>query len=334
VPPELLLREPRQTLAGLGLNQDTISYLRSPDWRAVENDLEWLNQPGRAAVTLKDPQYPDRLKQIDVPPPVLFLLGDPSFLSAPQLAIVGSRNPSPYGKANAREFSAALAEAGLCITSGLALGIDAASHEGSLSVEGKTVAVLGTGPDRVYPACHKQLAWEIAERGCMVSEFPPGTPAKANNFPRRNRIISGLSLGVLVVEAAMQSGSLITARLGLEQGREVFAIPGSIHNPLARGCNALIKKGAKLVETAADILEELQNFQATEIVTENLKIFPEEPEPEEKNILKYVAYSPTSIDTLVNETGESPETIASSLLVLELQGYVQLTSGGCYCRIR
>jgi DNA processing protein len=227
-----------------------------------------------------------------------------------------------------------LSGAGLCVTSGLALGIDGAAHEGCLNADGKTIGVMGTGPDRIYPARHKQLAREIAGSGCLVSEFPPGTAAKSGNFPRRNRIISGLSLGVLVVEAAIESGSLITARLALEQGREVFAIPGSIHSPLARGCNALIKKGAKLVETAADVMEELDHIQLTEYTSNTHPTPLVEAAPEEKKILKYVAYGPTSIDTLVKETGESVETIASSLLVLELQGYVQLTSGGCYCRIR
>ncbi|MGH8551619.1 MAG: DNA-processing protein DprA [Methylococcales bacterium] len=328
------MQEPRDTLSGLGLNPGTVEYLKSPDWATIDSDLEWLDRPGRQAITLHDPQYPACLKEIASPPPLLFVTGDSSLLSTPQVSIVGSRNPSRSGEATAREFAEALSGAGLSITSGLALGIDASAHEGCLNVNGKTIAVLGTGPDRVYPAHHKPLALKIAESGCLVSEFPPGTRPKANNFPRRNRIISGLSLGVLVVEAAIQSGSLITARLALEQGREVFAIPGSIHNPLARGCNALIKKGAILVETAEDILEELRNFQATEI---KINYQPEssiEPEPEQKKILKYVAYSPTSIDTLVQETGESAETIASSLLVLELQGYVQLTSGGCYCRIR
>lgn len=318
----------------LGLNQATADYLNAPDWSRIDRDLEWLNQPGHQAITLQDPQYPALLKEISDPPPILFVKGEPSLLSSPQLSIVGSRNPSLSGKSTAREFAACLYQAGLCITSGLALGIDASAHQGSLKVSGKTVAVTGTGLDRVYPARHKKLAWSIAESGCLVSEFPPATPPKAGNFPRRNRIISGLSLGVLVVEAAIQSGSLITARLALEQGREVFAIPGSIHNPLARGCNALIKKGAKLVETVEDILEELPDFQATDILRNTPRDSLVQLEDEHKIILKYVAYGPTSIDTLVKETGASPDIIASSLLVLELQGFVQLTSGGFYCRIK
>ncbi len=328
------MQEPSRSLLALGLDSCTVDYIKSPDWAAIDSDLEWLNQPGHQAITLHDPQYPACLKEIAGPPPILFIIGEASLLSKPQIAIVGSRNPSPAGKSTAREFASALSGVGLCVTSGLALGIDGSAHEGCLNVHGKTIAVMGTGLDRVYPARHRQLAREIAGSGCLVSEFPPGTAAKSSNFPRRNRIISGLSLGVLVVEAAIQSGSLITARLALEQGREVFAIPGSIHNPLARGCNALIKKGAKLVETAADILEEFQYIQVTEYTINNSPMPLVEPEPEEKKILKYVAYGPTSIDTLVKDTGESAETIASSLLVLELQGYVQLTSGGCYCRIR
>lgn len=332
--PDALIQEPRAALSALGLKQNTIDYLKSPDLSSIDRDLEWLKQPGHRLITLNDPGYPACLREIADPPPLLFVIGDPSLLSMPKLAIVGSRNPSPSGTAITREFAAALCSAGLCITSGLALGIDASAHQGSLDANGKTLAVLGTGPDRVYPARHQPLALKIAESGCLVSEFPPGTGARAGNFPRRNRIISGLSLGVLVVEAAIQSGSLITARLALEQGREVFAIPGSIHNPLARGCNALIRSGAKLVETVEHVLEELHIFQAAEITVNYPPASANDPEPEQKKILKYVAYSPTSIDTLVKQTGESAETIASSLLVLELQGYVQLTSGGCYYRIR
>ncbi|MGR9106375.1 MAG: DNA-processing protein DprA [Gammaproteobacteria bacterium] len=334
VSPRALLQEPRDCLTALGLNQVTVDYLKSPDWATIDRDLEWLARSGHRVITLQDSEYPDLLKEIAAPPPILFVRGDPAILAQPQFAIVGSRNPSSVGKTIAREFAAALARTGFCITSGMALGIDASAHEGCLGVRGKTVAVMGTGPDRLYPARHKHLAHEIAESGCLVSEFPPGTPAQPNNFPRRNRVISGLSLGVLVVEAARQSGSLITAGFALEQGREVFAIPGSIYNPLARGCNALIRKGAKLVETIEDILEELGLHQATEILENYSKNGTIEPDAAQKKILKCVAYSPTSIDTLVKETGESAETIASSLLVLELQGFVQLLSGGCYCRTR
>ncbi len=222
---------------------------------------------------------------------------------------------------------------GFVITSGLALGIDAASHRGALNAQGYTVAVAGTGLDRVYPARHKELATEIVNTGVMISEFPPGTTAKANHFPRRNRIISGLCQGLLVVEAAKQSGSLITARMALEQNREVFAIPGSIHNPLARGCNALIREGAKLVETTQDILEELnQYYQQDE------KLLPLTTQStldlEQQTLLNRVMFSPTSIDHLVENTGESVEVISSMLLILELQGYLEATAGGCYMRVK
>jgi DNA processing protein len=206
---------------------------------------------------VNDGRYPPLLREIPQAPPVLFVHGDPDCLRVPQLAMVGTRNPTPSGRETARQFAAHLAGAGMIITSGLALGIDAAAHQGALAGGGRTIAVMGTSLDRVYPAKHRDLARAIAERGALVSELPTGTPALAENFPRRNRLISGLALGVLVVEAALQSGSLITARLALDQGREVFAIPGSIHNPLAKGCHALIRQGAKLVETANDIVEEL-----------------------------------------------------------------------------
>ena len=294
----------------------------------------WLSKRSHHALRIDDPRYPTLLKEIAVPPPILFVNGDLSLLSEPQIAIVGSRNPSTQGEQSAFDFSASLASAGLCITSGLALGIDAASHKGSMDVNGKTIAVTGTGLDLVYPACHKTLAHEISARGAIVSEFVLGSAAKADHFPRRNRIISGLSLGTLVIEAATRSGSLTTARRALDEGREVFAIPGSIHNPLARGCNALIRQGAKLVETADDVLEELNVF-----TTGNRKPVTEQPgkpvlEKVHENILNFVAYSPTSIDTLVELTGESAESIASTLLVLELQGIVHSAAGGCYYRVK
>ncbi len=219
------------------------------------------------------------------------------------------------------------------ITSGLALGIDAASHRGALSVQGHTIAVAGTGLDRVYPAAHKDLATEIVNTGAIISEFPPGTTAKAHHFPRRNRIISGLCQGLLVVEAAKQSGSLITARMALEQNREVFAVPGSIHNPLARGCNALIRQGAKLVETTQDILEEFHQYYQED---NNLPLPSTESilDLEQQTLLNRVMFSPTSIDDLVQITGNSVEEISSMLLILELQGYLEATAGGCYMSIK
>ncbi len=222
-----------------------------------------LEGDNRHLITLHDARYPTLLREIDDAPPMLFIQGDPTILNLPQIAIVGSRNPSASGRQTATDFAHFLASAGLAITSGLADGIDGAAHQGALETKNSTLAVTGTGLDRVYPAKHRELAHRIAEQGALISELPPGTPPIPANFPRRNRIISGLSLGTLVVEAAQKSGSLITARLATEQGREVFAIPGSIHNPLARGCHALIRQGAKLVETAGDILEELAPLLGT-----------------------------------------------------------------------
>src|SRR5919106_6044630 len=244
-------------LAVCGVKKATLAYLKAPDWGAVERDLAWLGHPDRHLITLADPEYPKLLREIVDPPSVLFVMGDSSLLQTPQLAIVGSRNPSSAGIETAFRFAGQLVWAGLTVTSGLAIGIDAASHRGSLAVGGGTVAVAGTGLDKVYPTCHWDLAQTIADSGAIISEFPLGTPPRAKNFPRRNRIISGLCVGTLVVEAALRSGSLITARLAAEQGREVFAIPGSIYNPLARGCHGLIRDGAVLVESLDDILAEL-----------------------------------------------------------------------------
>jgi DNA processing protein len=225
---------------------------------AVEVALEWLSQPGNRLLTLGDEAYPAALLEIPDPPVALYVKGDAALLSRPSLAVVGARNATPQGEANAESFSRALSEAGLCIVSGLALGIDAAAHRGGLAGPGSTVAVIGTGADRIYPARNAALARQIAEAGAIVSEFPLGIGPLAHNFPRRNRLIAGLAQGVLVVEAALKSGSLITARLATDCGREVFAIPGSIHSPVARGCHQLIRDGAKLVETAVDILDELR----------------------------------------------------------------------------
>lgn len=331
--PEQVFSSSRATLSGLGFSEKLIEALQNPDWAKVEDDMRWLEQVGNYALTLDDAEYPAQLREINNPPPVLFVKGNPTLLLEPQLAMVGSRNPSPVGVTTALAFAEALAEAGFVVTSGLALGIDAASHQGALNVNGHTIAVAGTGLDRVYPACHKRLATQIAEHGALVSEFPPGTNAKANHFPRRNRIISGLCVGLLVVEAAQQSGSLITARLALEQNREVFAIPGSIHNPLARGCNALIRQGAKLVETAQDIFEELGQYNQQDMRVES-EIAQTSLDLEQQNLLKLIPYSPTTVDTLVRESGWSAEEVSSTLLVLELQGFISGLAGGGYLRIK
>jgi DNA processing protein len=321
-------------LAALGLKEKTISYLCRPDWQAVETDLQWLSASGHDCLTLHDPRYPPLLREIPDPPPLVFVKGDISALSTRQLAIVGSRNPSPSGRRIARDLASGLVSAGFAVTSGLALGIDAAAHSGALEADGVTIAVAGTGPDRIYPRRHQSLAQEIVVRnGALISEFPPGTGPKADHFPRRNRIISGLSLGTAVVEAAPRSGSLITARFAAEQGREVFAVPGSIYSPLSRGCHELIKNGAKLIQTVEDIVEEFETRLSVQAYKPSFQADSETDQPY-MELLKYIAYDPTSVDTLVAATGKTPEVIASMLLMLELQGHVASTAGGQYFRIQ
>lgn len=316
------------------LGEDLRSALRSPDWSAVETDLDWAAAPGRSILTLQDPKYPELLQAIPDPPLVLYVSGNPSLLSAIQLAIVGSRNPSRLGEEIAHEFAASLARLGIVITSGLALGIDGAAHRGALAADGPTLAVAGTGLDRVYPARHKDLAHDIVNQGgLLVSEFCPGTPPRPHNFPRRNRIISGLTLGTLVVEAALRSGSLVTARLAMEQGREVFAIPGSIHNPLARGCHQLIRQGAKLVESVQDMIEELapQLKNALEQSKPPVGLTQEEEADLDEDygqLLTCIGYEPCAVDLIVERSGLTPETVSSMLLQLELQGYVSPVIGG------
>ena len=332
--PRFLFQESRAALAGLGLKAALLDYLKEPDWVGVERDLAWLSaQSGRSILTLADSRYPALLREIPSPPPVLFVLGDVAALSSLQIAIVGSRNPTPPGQRTSREFAAALAASGITVTSGLALGVDAASHRGAMDGGGRTVAVVGTGLDQVYPRRHADLMDEVVQTGAVVSEFSVGTPPLPAHFPRRNRIISGLSIGTLVVEASLRSGSLITARAALEQGREVFAIPGSIHNPMARGCHALIKDGAKLVESVADILEELTGFAGALDPSGDSRPAAERLESAAAHLLKYVAWEPTSVDTLVTASGMSAEKVAYLLLDLELKGYVASTPTGCYCRI-
>ena len=331
--PDQLFTESSAALGALGLKSNIVNAIRHPDWTLIDSDLSWLNQQNNTVITLNDPNYPAQLKEISDPPPVLFVRGNPELLTLPQIAIVGSRNPSALGLEIAFNFAKTLSYCGFTITSGLALGIDAASHQGALKAKGYTIAVAGTGLDRVYPARHKDLATEIVNTGAIISEFPPGTAAKANHFPRRNRIISGLCQGLLVVEAAKLSGSLITARMALEQNREVFAIPGSIHNPLARGCNALIREGAKLVETTQDILEELNQYnqQHDDFALAKMQ---STLDLEQQTLLNLVMFSPTSIDVLVENANQSVEVISSMLLILELQGYIEASAGGCYTRIK
>ncbi len=327
----LLELSPTQ-LKPFNLSQSALDYLNKPDWSAIKQDLQWLDGDGHFLITNNDSHYPQLLKEIPDAPIALFVAGNPDVLDLPQIAIIGSRNPSPSGKTTARAFAKALAQPGLAITSGLAIGIDEMGHRGALDADGITIAVTATGLDQVYPAKHLELAQAITEKGAIVSEFPINTPPKRYHFPKRNRIIAGLSLGTLVVEAASQSGSLITARLATEYGREIFAIPGSIHNPLARGCNDLIKQGAKLVETAHDIAEELSQYQLPAITTSE----PSDADltDDQQQLLKLVDYSPTTIDMLVERSGLRAEAIASTLLILELNNQVTSSSGGVYTRCR
>jgi DNA processing protein len=337
--PEAIFAASGAQLGNIGLSAAVIDSLQHPDWPAVDRDLTWLSAAGNRLIRLGDGAYPPLLAETPDPPVLLFVHGDPDYLLQPQLAIVGSRNPSRDGLALAEDFAAYLSDCGLTICSGLAAGVDAAAHRGALRGAAGTVAVTGTGLDRVYPAGHRELAHQIAVNGVLVSEFPPGTPPLAANFPRRNRIISGLSLGTLVVEAALRSGSLITARQALEQGREVFAIPGSIHNPLARGCHALIREGAKLVENGAHILEELADHLVLDRPPDTTPprtgdATTKELSPEYNQLLDSMGYEPVAVDQLVQRTGLTPEQLSSMLLLLELEDRVHSGPGGRYTRAR
>ncbi len=295
---------------------------------------EWLDHERHHIIRRGEDEYPDLLSGIPDAPEVLFVNGNIDVLHLPALAIVGSRNPTSGGVRNAHDFAAHMGQVGFCIVSGMAQGIDAAAHRGALDAGAATVAFLGTGVDRIYPAANRSLAHEIAERGALVSEFPLGASPAAWHFPRRNRLISGISLGVLVVEAARRSGSLITARLAGEQGREVFALPGSIHNPLSRGCHQLIRAGAKLVETGADILSELEPLVGHLLqITEESSDKPEaatSADPEYRELLGVIGHDPISIDQIAEQSGLTIEQVSSMLLILELEGKVEALSGARY----
>jgi DNA processing protein len=305
----------------------------------VERTLDWANQPGNFVLTLAESDYPRLLLDIPDPPTMLYAKGRISLLSMLSVAVVGSRNATGQGIANAEKFSEALSHAGFSTVSGMALGIDAAAHQGSLRNYGKhpvdagsTIAVIGTGIDIVYPARNRNLAHQIAADGCIVSEYPLGMPAIPANFPRRNRIISGLARGTLVVEAAAQSGSLITARMAAEQGREVFAIPGSIHSPLSKGCHQLIRQGAKLVESAQDILEEL----GPSIVAPSLpiaKIYQPAPHGDDNVLLTMMGFDPVDVNTLSIRSGRDAATLSAQLLTLELEGAIEMLPGGIFRRL-
>lgn len=309
--------------------------------------LNWLKDPANSIVTLAESDYPAQLLNIQDPPPLLYFKGNRDLLTKPALAIVGSRNATPQGLSNAEAFAESASNAGFCIISGMALGIDAAAHAGGLRGSAASMAVVGTGLDIVYPAKNHQLAHKLAKNGALISELPLGTPAIGRNFPRRNRIISGMSQGCLVVEAALRSGSLITAKQALEQGREVMAIPGSIHSPLSKGCHLLIKEGAKLVENIQDILDEL-NYPASHRrqkkndIRENIAgktmqaqiqqfsaVFPSD---EGERLLECLGHDVIDIDTLCVRSGLTVESVSAMLLTLELNGYVSCLPGNCYQR--
>jgi len=314
-------------LVGKSLAGAIAGAARAPDVERIEPGLAWLAQPGNRLISWFDPAYPDRLRDLPAPPPWLYVKGDPAWLARPMLAIVGSRNATPQGARDAHAFAQSLSEAGLTIVSGLALGVDAAAHEGGLAGLASSVAVVGTGLDRVYPARNRALAHRLAAEGAIVSEFPVGAPPRAGHFPRRNRIISGLSLGVLVIEAAPESGSLITARLAAEQGREVFALPGSIHSPLSRGCHRLIKQGAKLVESAADVLEELGCLLTVGSGAEATTTTAADP------LLDALATGPLAPDQLARQLGLTVAEVSVKLLAAELDGAIAKLPGGLYQRL-
>jgi DNA processing protein len=326
--PEAVIARKRSEL-GAHIPTATIEALDSARVRElVERALEWAGAEAHHIVTLADETYPRALLETSDPPALLYVHGRLELLRAPALAIVGSRNASAQGESNAWQFAKALSDAGLTIVSGLALGIDAAAHRGGLSGPGSTVAVLGTGIDVVYPSRNAELAVEIARKGALVSEFPLGTPAIAHNFPRRNRLISGLARGCLVVEAAVASGSLITARCAADQGREVYAIPGSIHSPLSKGCHALIKTGAKLVESAEDVLSELGGFRPSGGAHTSAPT-----SATDAGLLAVMGHDPVDIDSLCTRANLSAEQVAAELLRLELAGRVTSLPGGLYQRL-
>lgn len=334
--PENIVKDKINSLAKFKLSEETLYALTHPDQRRIEAAHQWIEQTDQSIITLDDSAYPRLLKEIPDPPPVLYIKGDTSALSTQQLAIVGSRNPSVIGKEIATAFAHTLSEIGLVITSGLALGIDAAAHRGALNANGQTIAVLGSGLNHIYPKSHRKLAANITESGCLVSEFPLDAAPRSQHFPQRNRIISGLSLGTLVVEAKQRSGSLITARLANEQGREVFAIPGSLRNPLAHGCHRLIQNGAKLVETIDDITEELRVTHDTSGLT---SLNDQQPahvkglEKAHRKLLECVDFEVTSIDRMIARSQFSASTVTTLLLILELHGYISPVPGG-YRRIK
>jgi DNA processing protein len=331
---EDIVEQSVSNLQNTGLIADKATAIAGPNDSQLQLEADWLQQGGHHIVHFGDPTYAELIGQIPSPPLLLYALGDPDVLHLPSIAIVGSRNPTQGGEQNAFNFAQHLGKCGFNIVSGLAQGIDTAAHRGALAAGARTIAFLGHGIDRVYPSANRELAHEIVAGGALLSEYPLGTPPRRQHFPQRNRLISGMSLGTLVIEAARQSGSLITARLAAEQGREVFALPGSIHNPLARGCHQLIRQGAKLVETAEDILAELAPLvghlqQITMESTTNEAIEPDQDD-EYSVLLEQLGFDPMGFDQLAERSGLTIDQVSSMLLILELQGKIEALSGGRY----
>ena len=342
-----ICRDARKLRASAGLEQAALEWIARPDAMRLDADLAWLAQPGHRLLRCDEADFPPQLETIPQPPAALFVAGDPAALLAPQIAIVGARSATAQGLANARDFARTLSRAGLTVTSGMADGIDGAAHAAAMEAGGRTVAVIGTGPDLVYPRKHRDLAARIAAQGAIISEFSPGTEARPDHFPRRNRLIAGLSLGTLVVEAGLQSGSLITARLAAEAGLEVFALPGSIHNPLAKGCHRLIRDGARLVETAAEVIEALApaaqaqgaGLRARLDAAESAE-GPRSPwgddrgqDPDYASLLAAFGDEPASLDELAERTRLPPAALSSMLLLLELEGVVGPAVNGRWQRV-
>ena len=334
-------------LARRGLADQAVAAISNPDKAKIESDLEWLSHPNHHLLCWDDDAYPVLLRRIPSPPAALFIDGDPGCLWQPQIAVIGSRNPTAGGLDHARDFATTLTRQGMTITSGLASGIDTAAHEAALNAGGLTIAVNGTGLDQVYPYSSRAAAGRIRTQGAMVSELPLGSPPRRQNFPSRNRIISGLSLAVLVIEAGLNSGTLITARKAAEQGRDVFALPGSLNNPMAKGCHRLIREGARLVETTANIMEELGPV-AAELQMEirqrlDLADDPSEEPAELKDSLlddsdyrkvwEIMGYDPKPLDVIIEQSGLKAREISSMLLMMELKGMVKKHAAGLYVRI-
>ena len=328
------------------MSEETAAAISRPDEKRIESDLKWLSHPNHHLLCWDDDSYPALLRRIKGPPAALFIDGDPGCLWQPQIAVIGSRNPTSGGLEHARDFAATLARQGMTITSGLASGIDSAAHTAAMDVGAVTIAVNGTGLDKVYPASSQAVAERIRTQGAMISELPLGSPPKRQHFPSRNRIISGLSLAVLVIEAGLNSGTLITARKAAEQGRDVFALPGSLHNPMAKGCHRLIREGARLVETTADILQELGPL-AAELqmeIRQRLDLLDQEDKHSvslQKNLLddsefqlvwEVLGFDPKPIDIIIEQTGLPASAISSMLLMMELKGMVKKHSSGHYLR--